>query len=316
MFKRILLVLFAIVLLSGCVAKAPTPASTVVTVPQQEGTYYFLAANVNEPFYIPGMKGMDAAGKIVGMKTELVGPTDISVAGQMKTFEELIASPTTKGILWYSVDFNAGEPLVEEARAKGIPVIVGAMDSPFKNRSAFVGYDQAVLGNQAAEWVAKLTNCQGKVGVIGLVINTTQRIAAFYDHMKVVCPNIILAAQATTDGSTANENATLQAYMVANPDLTLVWWADGDAGGQAQTWKEIQDNGSKAIFLATDMPPTTLQAVKDGIFIGTVAQDTYAEEFWSVIIMDMQNKGYRIPDTVYLSALLIDKSNVDQFLTK
>ena len=45
--------------------------------------------------------------------------------------------------------------------------------------------------------------------------------------------------------------------MVANPDLTLLWWADGDAGGQAKIWKDIQANGVKTIFLATDMPPTT-----------------------------------------------------------
>lgn len=317
MFKRILLVLFAVVLLAGCASKTPVPISTAPAVQQQEGVYYFLAANNGEPFYIPGVKGFNDAGKLVGMKTEFVGPMDLSVSSQMKTFEELIANPTTKGILWYSVDFNAGEPLVKEARTKGIPVIIGAADSPFKTRNAFVGYDNTVLGTQAGEWASRLTNCQGTVGAIGLVKqNIDERIKAYFDYLKSTCPNITLVDRATTDGSTANETATLDSYMVAHPDLTLVWWADGDAGNQAQNWKDKQAQGLKTMFLATDMPPTTLQAVKDGVFSGTVAQNTYVEEFWSVLLMDYYNKGYQIPDTIYLSALFIDKSNVDQYISK
>ena len=92
----------------------------------------------------------------------------------------------------------------------------------------------------------------------------------------------------------------IRAYIVANPDLTLLWWADGDAGGQAQLWKDIQDLGIKTIFLATDMPPLHFQAVKDGIFAGSVGQDTFAEELWSVILIGHAiNKGYRIPDTYF-----------------
>lgn len=292
-------------------SQSPEPVKVV------DGTYYFLAANNSDPFYVPGVKGFTEAGKLVGVKTEFVGPMDLSLTAQMKTFEELVASPKTKGIFWYAMDFNAGEPIVKDAIAKGIPVVIGAADSPFKTRSAFVGYNNTILGNQAAEWTAKLINCKGSVGTIAVNgANLTERIAAFNAHIVELCPDVKVEERASHDGSATSASATIDTYLVAHPDLTLLWFADGGAGQQAQLWKDKQAQGVKTMFLATDMPPATLQAVKDGVFTGSVGQDTFTEEFWGVMLLDYLNKGYRVPDTLYLSAILVDKTNVDKYIEK
>ena len=284
---------------------------------EQEGTYYFLAANNSDPFYVPGVKGLTAAGEAVGMKTAFVGPMEASTVEQMKTFEELIASPTTKGIFWYAMDFNVGQPLVEAAQAKGIPVVIGAADSPFKTRNAFVGYNNTVLGTQAALWANELIGCKGKVGTIAINgANLDERTAAFNAFFETNCPDVIVVERATHDGSATSEAQVLEAYLVANPDLTLLWWADGAAGIQAQTWKDKQAQGVKTLFLATDMPDATLQAVKDGVFVATIAQDTYTEAIWGILLLDALHKGQRVPDTLYLSVITIDKSNVDKYLGK
>lgn len=299
-----------------------TPSKVPVEVPAptvkvQEGTYYFLAANNSDPFYVPGVKGFTDAGNLVASKTAFVGPMDLNLADQMKTFEQLVADPTTKGIFFYAIDYNAAKPMIEEAVAKGIPVVNGAADSPFKTRTAFIGYNNTVLGNQAAEWAAKLIECKGEVGTISVNgANLTERTEAFNAHIKELCPNVIVDQRATHDGSAANATATIDSYMVAHPDLTLLWFADGGAGQQVQTWKDKQASGVKTLFLATDMPPATLQAVKDGIFVGSVGQDTYTEEFFGLLLLDYARKGYRVPDTVYLSAILVDKNNVDKYITK
>lgn len=330
-FGAVVIVLLVLsVLLSGVnvaytlkpVAVSTQPATVLVPTvelvptekPVEKGTYYFLAANNADPFYIPGVKGFTDAGKTLGVKTEFVGPMDLSLAGQMKTFEELVANPDTKGIFWYPMDFNAGEPYVKSAVDKGIAMVIGAADSPFKTRNAFIGYDNTVLGKQAGAWVAKLTNCKGSVGVVSVIgPNLEERKAGFYAYLKQVCPDLKLVDPVTHDGSAANATTVLQSYMVANPDLTLLWFCDGGAGQQVQTWKDMQ---TKTMFLAMDMPPATLQAVKDGIFVGTVGQDTYTEEYYGLKLLYDIAHGQRVPDTLYLSALLIDKSNVDQFISK
>jgi len=306
------------------VMHTPEPVAEVVEVvvtpepaPEREGTYYFLAGNNSDPFYVDGVKGFTEAAESVGMKSEFVGPMDLNLASQMKTFEELVASPETKGIFWYPMDFNAGEPFVKAAVDAGIPMVIGAADSPFKTRNAFIGYNNTVLGQQAGAWAAKLIDCKGEVGTISVNgPNLDERVNGFNEYIKSVCPEIMLHERATHDGSAASEAATLEAYLIAHPDLTLLWWADGAAGVQAGLWKDKQAQGVKTLFLATDMPQATLEAVRDGIFVGTVAQDTYTEEYWGVLLMDALQKGLRVPDTLYLSALLIDKTNVDKFLTK
>jgi ABC-type sugar transport system substrate-binding protein len=295
----------------------PITPPVVVEKPASEGTYYFLAGNNSDPFYIPGVQGFTDAGDAMGVETEFVGPMDLSLAAQMKTFEELTASPTTKGIFWYPMDFNAGEPFVQAAVDKGIPMVIGAADSPFKTRHAFIGYNNTVLGEQAGAWTARLTDCKGSVGAISVIgPSLEERKAGYYAYLKEVCPDLVLVDPVTHDGSAANAAQVLDAYLVANPDLSLVWFCDGGSGQQVQNWKEKQDKGIETMLLAMDMPPATLQAVKDGIFVGTVGQDTYTEEYFGLLLMYYKAHGIRIPDTIYLSAILIDKSNVDQFITE
>jgi ribose transport system substrate-binding protein len=313
MLKKLVLFLL-VILLVGCATATPT---VKLTEEVREGTYYFLAANNSDPFYVTGVKGFTDAGNAVGMKTEFVGPMDLNLASQMKTFEELIAKPDTKGIFWYPMDFNVGEPFVKAAVDKGIPMVIGAADSPFKTRNAFIGYDNTVLGKQAGAWVSRLTDCKGSVGVVSVIgPNLEERKAGFYAYLKEVCPDMKLVEPATHDGSATNAASVLDTYMVSNPDLTLLWFCDGGAGQQVELWKDKQANGVKTLFLAMDMPPATLQAVKDGIFVGTVAQNTYVESYWGVLLMDELSKGHSVPDTIYLSALMIDESNVDKFIEK
>lgn len=320
MRKLAVLLIVLIMVVTAC-DKAPTVAPTEYPAPEEsalnEGIMYFLAANNQDAFYIPGIAGLEAAGLDLGWKTEFVGPMDMNPAEQTKTLETLIASPNTKGILMYPVDLAAQAPMIEEAVAKGIPFVIGGGDTPSKTRNAFIGYDQTVLGNQAAEWAAKLIDCQGPVGMIFISVPVTiQRRDAFYGHIKELCPDIEVVEEVTHDGSAASAAAAIESYTVAHPELSLIWFADGGAGAQAGTWKDKQAAGTKTLMLATDMPPATLEAVKEGVFIGTVAQDTFTEEYWAVVLMDAIRRGIAVPDTNLLSALLIDKLNVDQYLTK
>lgn len=317
MKKLVVFLCISLLVLSACIPNVNVTDTPPKENPTNKGTIYFLAANNHDPFYIPGVAGFMKAAEELGWKAEFVGPMDANVGAQMETFEQLVASPETKGIFWYPADFNLGQPYIVAAQAKGIPVVIGAADSPFKDRKAFIGYDNTVLGQQAATWAAKLIDCKGSVGVIsGNGAMVVQRAEAFMAHIKSVCPDVIVQERAVHDQSTTNAASVVEAYVVAHPDLSLLWFADGLSGEMAQTWKDQQSKGVKTMFLATDMPPTTLTAVKDGVFVGTVGQDTYTEAYWAAMMLDALIKGLRVPDTLFLSAIMVDKTNVDQFLEK
>ena len=318
MFIFVLIVMISVIAF-GCATKPVPPVAPPIEpfspVETKTGTFYFLAANISDPFYIPGSTGFADGGKAVGMKTVFMGPPDLNTTEQMKMFEQIVANPDTKGIFYYPMDDKLGDPNITAARAKGIPVVLGSSDSPTKNRDAFIGYNNTILGQQAGKWAAKLIDCKGTVGSIGVnMYQLKERTDAFNATIKELCPDVKVVEKVSHDGSAANAAQTIEAYLVANPDLTLFWFADGGGGQQAGLWKEKQAAGVKTMFLAMDMPPATLQAVKDGIFIGSVGQDTYTEAFFSNIILNELMEGRRVPDSFYLAALLIDKSNVDKFL--
>lgn len=312
--RNIFFLALAILLLVGC-------SSPVAPSPKEDSkvgkTLYFLAANNSDPFYEPGVRGFMDAAEALGWKAQFVGPMEASTELQMQEFETLANSKGTGGIFWYAMDFNVGEPILEQAQANGIPVVIGAADSPFKERRAFVGYNNTILGQQAASWASKLVGCNGPVGTISINgANVEERVSAFNDYIKEICPDIEVVERAAHDGSAANAAATIDAYMIAHPDLTLLWFADGGAGQQVQTWQEQISRGVSTLFLATDMPEATLEAIRDDIFVGTVGQDTYTEEYWGVVLLDALARGQRVPDTLYLSAILIDATNVDEFLSE
>jgi len=318
-WKNWIQVIFLGVFLAGCALlteTTPTPQPEK-TGRKREGTYYFLAGNNADPFYKPGLEGFQAAAEKVGMEWKFVGPMDLNKNEQMRVFEQLVSAPDTAGIFWYPMDFNAGEVFIKMAKEKGIPLVIGAADSPFKTRDAFIGVNDEIFGTAAGAWAQELTGCKGKVGAIALVqANTDARIAAYFKYLKEMCPEMGFAERVTHDGSVASATAALEAYLIANPDLSLIYFADGSGAQQAQIWKEKQAVGLKTMFLATDATPLALQAVKDGIFVGTIGQDTYVEEYWGVMLLDALNRGIRVPDTLYLAASKIDKSNVDEYIAR
>lgn len=281
----------------------------------ERDTFYFLAGNNRDPFYVPGVKGLMDAAAAVNMKAEFVGPMDANLAEHIAIFEQLNASSNTAGIMLYAWDPDAQAPLIQEAVDKGIPLVIGAADSPLKIRDAFVGYDNTILGQQAGAWIADLLGGHGVVGSVGINgYNVTERQEGMKSYLEANYPGITVIERTSHDGSAESGIKTLDAYLIANPDLDLLWWADGLAGQMAQPWKERQEAGAKTLFLGTDMPNATLQAVKDGVFVGSVGQDTYTEAYWCILALNELRLGRRVPDSLYLSALLVDQGNVDLYL--
>jgi ribose transport system substrate-binding protein len=326
--RLVVLSLFVIlvVVLSGCAApqtveKVVEKVVVVTSAPAPAvdagKTYYWLAANNSNPFYVPGLAGWEQAAKDLGVKVSFVGPEEPNLADQIKTFEQLVANPNTAGILFYAMDFNAAEPLVKDAEAKGIPVVIANTDSPFKTRSAFIGTDHIGMGYSAAAVAAKAINCKGSVGAIGNnSVVVPQRMEAFNKQIKVLCPDVEVREMGLYDGSALAAVATVDAYMVKYPDLTLLWFADGAAGQTVQPWKDKIAAGTKTLFLGCDMPPAALDAVKDGTWIASMGQDTYAEEYWGLTFLASKVRGKAIPDSTYPRALVVTKDNVDQFIGK
>jgi ribose transport system substrate-binding protein len=338
-FRWVLVILAVAAVLSGCAAQAPAvapvkseapvcpacptcpeaapcPAAESPNANLSGKTFYWLAANNSNAFYVPGLKGWEQAAKDFGVKAEFVGPNDPNLAEQIKILEQLVANPNTGGILFYAMDFSAAKPAVDEAAKNGIPLIIANTDSPYKSRDGFIGTDHAGMGLAAAEYAAKVLDCKGSVGTVGnnFVGAVPARMNNFLAHIKELCPDITTYDFATYDASAQGAINTVDAYLVAHPDLSLLYFADGAANNTIGTWKEKQANGLKTLFLGSDMPPAALEAVRDGVWVGSLGQDTQTEEAWGLrMLIDLAN-GKTVPDTVYPKAILVTKDNAQKYI--
>jgi ABC-type sugar transport system substrate-binding protein len=171
------------------------------------------------------------------------------------------------------------------------------------------------MGQAAAGYAAEVLDCKGSVGSVGNnQVVVPLRMKAFSEQIKVLCPKITVYEPSLYDGSALAAVSTVDAYMIAHPDLSLIWFADGAANDTIGPWKERIQAGTKTLFLGSDMPPAALDAVKDGTWIGSMGQDTYAEEYWGLQMMVAKALGKSIPDTIYVASLVVTKDNVDQYI--
>src|ERR1700730_1531474 len=301
-------VLGSFAIAAGCVS------AIAAKVPVAEQEYIWVAANVSHPFYAEGKAGWDAAAKSLGVKATLAGPEKPDVQQQIALIEAAIAKPTTAGILIYSVNDDALEPVLIKARAAGIPVISGngeIKDHPA--RDSFVGTANSALGSTAADLVGKALNGKGKVGIVSFITaqNHQERVQGFKAELAAKFPAIEVVGIASEDGTPQSETTAASTFLQAHPDVNLLWTTDAGSGFVAQV---IKDQGlqGKVLAVGTDRTAEQLAAIKNGTVYATIVQDTFAEE-WTALnfLYWLQNKQSSVPDTCITNPAVITKDNVD-----
>jgi ribose transport system substrate-binding protein len=300
-------VLASFAIAAGCVS------ATAAKIPIAEQEYIWVAANVSHPFYAEGKAGWDAAAKSLGVKATLAGPENPDVQQQITLIEAAIAKPTTAGILIYSVNDDAIEPVLIKARAAGIPVISG--NGEIKDHSArdsFVGTANSALGASAADLVGKALNGKGKVGIVSFITaqNHQERVKGFKDELAAKFPGIEVVGVASEDGTPQSETTAAATFLQAHPDVNLLWTTDAGSGFVAQV---IKDQGlqGKVLAVGTDRTAEQIAAIKDGTVYATITQDTFAEEWTALYFLYWKyNQMSSISDTCITNPAVITKDNV------
>ena len=305
--------LTASVLAAVVATAAGSTAMAAGKVPPAQQEYIWVAANVSHPFYAEGKAGWDAAAKSLGVKATLVGPETPDVQQQIALIEAAIAKPTTAGILIYSVNDDAIEPVLKKARDAGIPVISGNGEiKDHSVRDSFVGTANSALGASAADLVGKALNGKGKVGIVSFITaqNHQERVQGFKDELKAKFPGIEVVGIASEDGTPQSETTAAATFLQAHPDVNLLWTTDAGSGFVAQVLKD-QGLTGKVLAVGTDRTAEQLAAIKDGTVYATITQDTVAEEWTALYFLYWKyNQMSSISDTCITRPAVITKDNV------
>jgi ribose transport system substrate-binding protein len=275
--------------MGGCVSastsSAPPKGITIVVIGKSVNPYWF---NVE--------KGVEAAGKDLGIRTIFFVPPKEDVATQIQILETYVAQGVT-GIAIAPSDPEALERGMKQAAAAGI--FVTTLDTPPVAGSVsqvYIGTDNYAAGKIAGETLATLLPGGGKVGIVrgsDTALNALQRTEGF---LAAIAGTGIKPLTPMNDHEDASAALQLSNSVIsANPDLAGAFGVYAYNGlAWATAIKEAKAVG-KIRLVCFDANTDTINGIKEGVIDATVAQREYDMGYKSVqIIKLMAEKGVRL----------------------
>lgn len=233
---------------------------------------------------------------------------------QVRMVEDAI-SRKVDAIMLAPLDKAALSPVVDEAKAANIPLIL--VDSPVEtdNYDAFFSTDNLAAATMAADELAKLIGEKGKVAIINAQAGSGTgmlRENGFKDRMEEKYPDIEIVAIQYSDGDKAKALNQATDIMTAHPDLAGFYGCnEGSTVGIAQA---IDQKGvaGKVFLVGFDKSQDTITAIENGLIQATMVQNPYNMGFLGVqAAVDVIN-GKSVDKDVDTGVMVVTKDNLDE----
>jgi ribose transport system substrate-binding protein len=187
--------------------------------------FAFVSPIIGHPYWVVVWHGVQNASAEIGANTTQTGPDGkVDLNEQIQAIETAIAS-RVDGILTMALNPTAMTPVINEAEAAGIPVVLIDTDAPNSNRECYLGTSNENAGIKAAEAMIKATGGKAKIGIVTGAIdadNLNLRIKGFKDTIAKYPGMKIVDLQAgNSDFLLATQKA--EAMLTAHPDITAMF---------------------------------------------------------------------------------------------
>lgn len=279
-------------------------------------------ADVSNSFSSVVKKGVEQAGKDLGIKVEFVGPDKFDVVAEGQLIEAAIAKKPD-GLFVSLPDCDALKPMVQEALKAGIPVMsFNAGAACFRNSGSLVhvAEDGVQGGISAGERLASL----GAKNVLCLVHEPGN--AFLEDRCKGMAMALSKAGGKSTNVPTslADPSVTKGAIEAAFLKDKTIDGIGGEWGGGPspavidQTLTDLHLQG-KVIVSYFDPGLDTLQMIKDGKVAFVTSQVPFNQGYLPVEFLAAYIKYGVLPGgpraVVDNGGFFVDKSNVDKIIS-
>jgi ribose transport system substrate-binding protein len=293
------------------------------------GEYFVLvSANLQVPYWKAAAAGFANAAAQMKVHADIGGPTAFDPKAERDALDQAVQKKAT-GILLDVTDATLLKDSIDKAVAAGIPVVTIDSDAPASKRLFFIGTNNYQAGFTGGQRLATELKSKGSVVVFTMPDqpNLQDRLRGYKDALAKT-PDIKITRVVDIQGDPRIAFDTTTQIIGKERDKV-----DAFVCLEAQSGKEVAGvldsyHLTGKVVMAMDTDPETLDWIKKGEIVATIAQKPYTMAFVGMQMLDnlyhhkpssldvdwAKDSYSPIPDFVDTGSALIDKSNVDSFI--
>jgi ribose transport system substrate-binding protein len=298
--KKLLLASVALALMSGV-----SLADTYVLGMKGPGA--------GNPFWAAVEAGALDKGKELGVDVVVLAPPQESdVQAQIAQIEDQIAKGVD-GIALAPTDPNALAPVVDAAKAKGIPVVF--VDTKGINEGVtFIGTNNEAGAKLAADFICSKIEKGSDVAILqGIVTQSTGQARAEGSKAGLEACGMKVVAEQTAEWDRAKGMAVTENILTGNPNIKAIFASnDNMALGAVEALKnanKLQD----VMVVGFDANPDAAASVLASEMTATVAQSPKNMGSLGIEALTKLKKGETLEAWIDTGTVLVDKSNAEQY---
>ena len=284
-------------------------------------TFVLISKSLGNPFFSEVERGAKEEAAKLGCTVVHMGPGSADQTAQIQILRDVIVKGTD-GIAISAVNADSLVRPIEEARAKGIPVVTFDSDSPNSKRQAYIGTDNLQGGVLAGNAFKELMPKNGSYAILtGTLasINLSDRIQGF---KKTIGEGYIEVSGSpfSCDDSVPKSIQLIQDALTKYPNLDGFFFAGGwpllagDAYVRALGSRGPEVKTKKFIVVSFDTLPPILKLLRQGYASVLVGQRPAEMGAKSIEVLMAICDHEQIQTRYDTGVDLVTAENVDQFL--
>ena len=206
-------------------------------------------------------------------------------------------------------------PVLDKAKAAGIPVIIMDTDINWPGKVAYVGADNRLAGRLAGEHIAKLLGGTGKVAVIRGILGVAtheDRLAGFKDGIAAT-PGITLVAVQPANSERSLGMSVMENLLTTYPDLRAIFATNDQMALGAVEAIAARNLTGKVLVVGVDATAEAVHAIEAGRMAADVALNPEALGNKAVQAAIQAAKGEPVEKKIDTGETLVTKENAAQF---
>jgi len=278
-----------------------------------------LTKSLANPYFLLMKQGYEYAQKKLGVEV-VFGSTPLEEANieQLNILNSWLAEGSFEGLVVTPFRATSLNSALTRASRKNLPII--NIDELIPEEAAMADHIKIIAriasnneeaGKLDAQLVLNSVPKDSDVAVIEGDPGTTSsmdRVRGFTNAAKEGGLNIVASQPANWNRKKADELATTM--LKGDPNLKAIFVANDDMALGVVSAVKTADATGKIVVVSVDGIPDAIEALKQGLLAGTVAQYPDAMAYMAIETLVKKLSGETVPQNIYAPIKLITKDNL------